>query len=188
MSLDPFVDDRKTKSSTEYEIYKGEICKSKEDFDKVDKKIEDTIVDIFKNRPEKTKELTKTLIPKIDSVIESNMFLGAQLNPTDSGISLTTAVYHIERISNNHQFGKYGPIFMIKYIEPIIDTRDGNVWAIQFRDLAYNQEIWDTIPNEWKIKDGNVYNIFIRDIMDDGFRNLLERLLVFKLLIKGELK
>ena len=54
-------------------------------------------------------------------------------------------------------------------------------------DLAYNEDMWKLIPDEWKVKDGNTFKLFVRDKMEDGFRNLYERLLFLEYIVKGEL-
>jgi hypothetical protein len=47
--------------------------------------------------------------------------------------------------------------------------------------------MWKLIPDKWKVKDGNTFKLFLRDKMDDGFRNLYERLLFLDFITRGEL-
>lgn len=76
----------------------------------------------------------------------------------------------------SHRFGVYGVTFGVKYIDAIVDTRDGDIWSISLRDIVADDSVWAKIPEPWKVRDRNVVKIVVRDIMDDGFNTLQERI------------
>ena len=188
MSINPFVDDRDNESPV-FKYYRGTIMDINDSEEEFDKYIETTMNEYYKDANENIKYLVHTvIIPNIKSM--KDMFLFKVVRTVmDDGESIRpeTAYKWIEDFSQEHQFGKYGPIFMVKYIEPVFDTRDNKVFAISFRDLAYNEDMWKLIPDEWKVKDGNTFKLFVRDKMEDGFRNLYERLLFLEYIVEGEL-
>lgn len=186
-TVNPFVDDRDIDPKFKY--YRGTVLGPSESEEDIDMHIEISMNSYYENADQRIKDLVHTIItPKINSVVDLHLFKVAR-TVMDEGDAIKpyVAFQWITNFSKDHQFGKYGPIFMVKYIEPILDTRDNKVFAIQFRDLAYSEDMWKLIPDEWKIKDGNTFKLFLRDKMDDGFRNLYERLLFLSYIVKGEL-
>ena len=187
MSLNPFVDDRDDNPVFKY--YKGSIMTNEDSEENIDKLIENTMRSLYKDTSDHVRYLVhKVIITKINSINELCLFkIARTIMKENDAIELDVAFKWITKFSLDHQFGKYGPVFMIKYIEPILDTRDNKVFGIRFRDLAYDDDMWKLIPDEWKSKDGNLVILFLRDKMEDGFRNLYERLLFLEYIVKGEL-
>ena len=74
-----------------------------------------------------------------------------------------------------HRWGIYGVRFGAKYIDSIIDTRDGKIWSITLRDIMADDDIWAQIPDAWKAKDGNLIKVTVRDVMNDKYSSLKER-------------
>ncbi|MBR2248495.1 MAG: hypothetical protein IJ880_16015 [Bacilli bacterium] len=186
-TINPFTDDRDIEPKFKY--YRGAIFGPSESEEDIDMHIENTMNSLYEDADQRIKDLVHIIItPKIDSVGDLYSFKIARtiMNENDA-IELDVAFRWIAKFSKEHQFGKYGPIFMVKYIEPILDTRDNKVFAIQFRDLAYSDDMWRLIPDEWKVKDGNTFKLFLRDKMDDGFRNLYERLLFLSYIVRGSI-
>ena len=188
MSINPFVDDRDDESPV-FKYYRGTIMDINDSEEEFDMHIETSMNTYYENADQRIKDLVHIEItPKINSLKDLYLFKVVR-TVMDEGESIRPEVAFkwIEDFSQEHQFGKYGPIFMVKYIEPVFDTRDNKVFAISFRDLAYNEDMWKLIPDEWKVKDGNTFKLFVRDKMEDGFRNLYERLLFLEYIVKGEL-
>ena len=186
-TVNPFTDDRDNEPKFKY--YRGTILDPGESEEDIDMHIETTMNSYYENAEQYIKDLVHIIItPKIDSVGDLYSFKIARtiMNENDA-IEPDVAFRWIAKFSKDHQFGKYGPIFMVKYVEPIVDTRDMKVFAIQFRDLAYSEDMWNMIPGKWKVKDGNTFKLYLRDKMDDGFRNLYERLLFLEFITRGEL-
>ena len=185
-TVNPFTDDRDNEPKFKY--YRGALlCNEEDSEEKIDMDIENTMNSLYEDAEQYIKDLVHTVIsPKINSIGDLYSFKVARtIMGEDDSIELDVAFSWITKFSKNHQFGKYGPIFMVKYIEPILDTRDNKVFAIQFRDLAYNEDMWNLIPSQWKFKTGNTHVLYLRDKMDDGFRNLYESLFY---IVKGELQ
>ena len=189
MSLDPFVDDKETLPSSTIQYYKGSIVCGKKDEEIVDARINDMIKRAIKDRPKEIRDyINAHLVPKLNTIYKASIFYEASVNDVkDNGMELYDVMKWCEHIATQHQFGKYGPKVMIKYIDSIIDTRDKKVFAIRFRDIAWDKDIHDIIPKEWLKNDGNTEYIYIRDCMDDGFLNLNQRLVTLVYLIEGEL-
>ena len=189
-TINPFVDDRDIEPKFKY--YRGTIfgLSESETEEDIDMHIETTMNSYYENAEQYIKDLVHIIItPKIDSVGDLWSFkIARTIMDEGDAIELDVAFRWITKFSKDHQFGKYGPIFMIKYIEPILDTRDNKVFGIQFRDLAYSEDMWKLIPDKWKVKDGNTFKLYLRDKMDDGFRNLYERLLFLDFITRGELQ
>jgi len=180
-SINPFID------NNELHLYKGSVITSGEEY-LIDDEIKNKMKKVFDSTSDDNKELiNKIIIPKIDSLAEADNFTRSFYIKENEAMEVYSAMNWCIKFGRKHKWGKYGPLFMVKYIEPIIDTRDMNIFAIQFRGLAYNEDMWNNIPSQWKIKDGNTYKIYIRDYMNDGFRNLYQRLLVFEYIVKGYL-
>ena len=91
------------------------------------------------------------------------------------GLSIEEFVSFYNEMMKNHRWGVYGVKFGAKYIDAITDTRDGQIWSITLRDIVADEEIWAKIPEPWKIKDGNLINIMVRDAMSDNYKSLKER-------------
>ena len=187
MSLDPFNDDDLT---TKMHTYKGSIVMDKKDEEMVDARIAYLVKQAIKDRPKEIKNyMKKYLVPKLDTIYKASTFYDASMTEKEnSGMDIYDVMKWCAYISKNHQFGKYGPKVMIKYIEPIIDTRDNTVFAIRFRDISWDKEIIDIIPKEWLKKHCDADYIYIRDCMNDGFLNLNQRLVTLIYLIEGELE
>lgn len=187
-TVNPFTDDRDNEPKFKY--YRGVVMEPSESEEDIDMHIETSMNSYYENADQYIKDLVHTVIsPKINSIGDLYSFKVARtIMGEDDSIELDVAFSWITKFSKEHQFGKYGPIFMVKYIEPILDTRDNKVFAIQFRDLAYNEDMWNLIPSQWKFKTGNTHVLYLRDKMDDGFRNLYERLLFLFYIVKGELQ
>ena len=187
-TVNPFTDDRD--DDPKFKYYRGVLMRCNEySEEKIDMDIENTMNSLYEDADQYIKDLVHIVIsPKINSGNDIYLFRVARTIMDDGdAIEPDVAFRWIAKFSKDHQFGKYGPIFMVKYVEPIVDTRDNKVFAIQFRDLAYSEDMWKLIPDKWKVKDGNTFKLFLRDKMDDGFRNLYERLLFLDFITRGEL-
>ena len=186
-TINPFVDDRD--KDPKFKYYRGTIMEPGESEEKIDMDIENTMNSLYEDADQYIKDLVHILItPRINFVGEMYLFKVARtIMGEDDSIEPDVALRWIKDFSKEHQFGKYGPIFMVKYIEPVLDTRDNKVFAISFRDLAYSEDMWKMIPDKWKVKDGNTFKLFLRDKMDDGFRNLYERLLFLSYIVRGSI-
>ena len=192
MSINPFIDEKKSIVVPDegFFYYKGIVLPKGESCQKVDDMIYEELMNIYDDRDDHDikRLIFSSCLPNINDIGDLLYFKDIGAYKDDSGMPVDSCMPILDNISKKHTFGKYGPIFMVKYIEPIIDTRDNQIFYITFRDIAWNDEIRNSIPSEWIIKDGNAEKICIRDKMDDGFKNLYERLIVFSILIRGELE
>ena len=187
-TVNPFTDDRD--DDPKFKYYRGVLMRCNEySEEKIDMDIENTMNSLYEDAEQYIKDLVHIVIsPKINSGNDIYLFRVARTIMGDGdAIEPDVAFRWITKFSKDHQFGKYGPIFMVKYVEPIVDTRDMKVFAVTFRDLAYSEDMWKMISDKWKVKDGNTFKLFLRDKMDDGFRNLYERLLFLDFITRGEL-
>ena len=192
MSINPFIDEKESIVGSDSELfyYKGAVLQKGDSPQEVDDRIYESLLKLYNDRDDHDiKRLIFSIcLPKINDIGDIYLLENVKHYEDDSGIPIDECMRILNNISKKHKFGKYGPIFMVKYIEPIIDTRDNQIFAISFRDLAYDYEIMNSIPVAWTVPNDNTERIYIRDKMDDGFKNLYERLVVLSILIRGELE
>lgn len=90
-------------------------------------------------------------------------------------LTMDEFVAFYKKMMAQHRWGIAGHSFWVKYIESIIDTRDGTIWSIILLDNFAEEEVWQKIPEAWKIRSGSMINIVIREKMDDNYKTLKER-------------
>lgn len=92
------------------------------------------------------------------------------------GISMGEFAAFYYRIMERHCWGVPGLTFCPKYIDSVVDTRDGQIWSITLRDVITDESVLKRIPSAWKHTENGVTRIVLQDRMGDGYHGLAERL------------